>query len=76
MRFDPRNLSSRNNEKLAWKSVVSELLWFLEEVRTREGWQKYILETKRIIVDKKTIWTANANKQGLSLISKQQNTKS
>lgn len=46
-------------KKLAWKSVVSELLWFIEgsgdERRLRE-----ILHGDRD-TDKKTIWTDNAN---------------
>lgn len=45
-------------KKLAWKSVVSELLWFIEgsgdEFRLRE-----IIHGDRY-VDKKTIWTDNA----------------
>ena len=45
-------------KKLAWKSVVSELIWFLEgsgdELRLRE-----ILHGSRTS-DKSTIWTANA----------------
>lgn len=45
-------------KKLAWRSVVSELLWFIEgsgdEFRLRE-----ILHGDRY-VDKKTIWTDNA----------------
>lgn len=45
-------------KKLAWKSVVSELLWFIEgsgdELRLRE-----ILHGSRTS-DKSTIWTANA----------------
>jgi thymidylate synthase len=45
-------------KKLAWKSVVSELLWFIEgsgdELRLRE-----ILYGSRTY-DKSTIWTANA----------------
>lgn len=45
-------------KKLAWKSVVSELLWFIEgsndEFRLKE-----ILHGERY-VDKKTIWTDNA----------------
>jgi len=48
-------------KKLAWKSVVSELLWFLEgssderrlaEIRFGKGREE--------LKDKKTIWTANA----------------
>lgn len=45
-------------KKLAWRAVVSELLWFIEgsgdEYRLRE-----ILHGERYI-DKKTIWTENA----------------
>ena len=55
-------------KKLAWKSVVAELLWFLEgstdERRLAElTYQKY----RRDILDKKTIWTANADNQGVAL---------
>lgn len=56
------------SKKLAWKSVVSELLWFLEgstnERRLAE--LRYGKPTYEIF-DKKTIWTANADAQGKSL---------
>ena len=52
-------------KKLAWKSVVSELLWFLEG-STDERRLSYILHGTRD-TSKKTIWTANADNQGAAL---------
>jgi len=45
-------------KKLAWKSVVSELLWFLEG----SGDERRLCEIRHgsVDADKKTIWTANA----------------
>lgn len=59
LRFDISNeFPAITTKKLAWKSVVSELLWFIEgsgdEYRLRE-----ILHGERYS-DKKTIWTENA----------------
>lgn len=59
MRFDLiQGFPALTTKKLAWRSVVSELLWFIEgsgdELRLRE-----ILHGSRTI-DKKTIWTDNA----------------
>lgn len=59
MRFDlSEGFPAVTTKKLAWKSVVSELLWFIEgsgdEYRLRE-----ILHGERY-TDKKTIWTDNA----------------
>lgn len=59
MRFDLQNgFPAITTKKLAWKAVVSELLWFIEgsgdEYRLRE-----ILHGERYS-DKKTIWTDNA----------------
>jgi len=59
LRFDlDENFPAITTKKLAWKAVVSELLWFIEgsgdEFRLRE-----ILHGDRYI-DKKTIWTDNA----------------
>lgn len=57
-------------KKLAWKSVVSELLWFLEgstdehrlaEIKTGK---RYSQLTE---IEKKTIWTDNAENQGRRL---------
>jgi len=59
MRFDlTEGFPAVTTKKLAWRAVVSELLWFIEgsgdEYRLRE-----ILHGDRYI-DKKTIWTDNA----------------
>lgn len=59
MRFDlTQGFPAVTTKKLAWRSVVSELLWFIEgsgdEYRLRE-----ILHGERYS-DKKTIWTDNA----------------
>ena len=60
MRFNMENgFPAVTTKKLPWKSVVSELLWFIEgsddERRLAE-----ILHNSRDL-DKKTIWTANAD---------------
>lgn len=58
-------------KKLAWKAVVSELLWFLEgstnehrlaEIKNDNKPYSELTEKER-----KTIWTANAENQGVSL---------
>lgn len=59
MRFDlTQGFPAVTTKKLAWRAVVSELLWFIEgsgdEFRLRE-----ILHGERYS-DKKTIWTDNA----------------
>lgn len=59
MRFDlTEGFPAVTTKKLAWKAVVSELLWFLEgsgdELRLRE-----ILHGERY-TEKKTIWSDNA----------------
>ena len=63
MRFNLQNgFPAVTTKKLAWKSVVSELLWFLEG----SGDERRLAEIRygkdrSEIEDKKTIWTANAN---------------
>ena len=52
-------------KKLAFKAVVSELIWFLEG-STDERRLCEILHGTRD-VNKKTIWTANADEQGKAL---------
>lgn len=55
-------------KKLAWKSVVSELLWFLKG-STNVNELRALLhgEEHRFNLDKKTIWDANYNEQGKAL---------
>lgn len=60
MRFDLRTgFPAVTTKKLAWKSVVSELLWFLEG----SGDERRLAEILHGTRDesKTTIWTANAN---------------
>ena len=49
-------------KKLAWKSVTSELLWFLEGSNDERRLAEILYEKDRDdIKNKKTIWTQNAN---------------
>ena len=60
MRFDLRQgFPATTTKKLAWKSVVSELLWFLEG----SGDERRLAEILHGTRDpsKNTIWTANSN---------------
>ena len=52
-------------KRLAWKAVVSELLWFLEGSTD----ERRLCEIQHGTRDpsKKTIWTANADNQGVAL---------
>ena len=48
-------------KKLAWKGVVSELLWFLEGSNDERRLAEILYDDKREnLEDKKTIWTQNA----------------
>jgi len=69
MRFSLRNsFPAVTTKKLAWKSVVSELLWFLEgSTDERRLAEIHFGKPRKEIIEKKTIWTANANKQGVEL---------
>tara|TARA_R100000541_G_scaffold58527_1_gene69906 strand:+ start:5295 stop:6149 length:855 start_codon:yes stop_codon:yes gene_type:complete len=69
MHFDlEKGFPAVTTKTLAWKSVVSELLWLLEgstdERRLAEI--RYGLPREELI-DKTTIWTANADAQGVAL---------
>lgn len=66
MRFDlDEGFPAVTTKKLQWKAVVSELLWFLEgstdERRLCE------IHHGRVSPELTTIWTANADKQGVEL---------
>jgi len=53
---------------LAWKAVVSELLWFLEGSTDERRLAEILYNDERSnLGDKKTIWTANADNQGKAL---------
>ena len=69
MRFDLRNeFPAVTTKKLAWKSVVSELLWFLEgSTDERRLAEIHYGKPRDELVGKTTIWTANADKQGKAL---------
>lgn len=69
MRFNLQDsFPAVTTKKLAWRSVVSELLWFLEgstdERRLAEIHHGMAREN---LIGKKTIWTANADRQGKDL---------
>jgi len=66
MRFNlQEGFPAVTTKKLAWKSVVGELLWFLEGSTNERRLAKITHDTSD--ADKKTIWTANAENQGVAL---------
>ena len=69
MRFDLQDgFPAVTTKRLAWKSVVGELLWFLEGSSDERRLAEITFEKpRRELIDKKTIWTANADKQGVDL---------
>jgi len=69
MRFDLRNeFPAVTTKKLAWKGVVSELLWMLEGSSDERRLAEIRYEKPREeLTNKTTIWTANADKQGAAL---------
>lgn len=69
MRFNLQDgFPAVTTKKLAWKSVVSELLWFLEGSDDERRLAEILYEKPRSqLKDKKTIWTANADAQGKDL---------
>ena len=59
MRYNMENgFPAITTKRLAWKSVVSELLWFIEGSGDERRLSEILHGTKD--KDKKTIWTANA----------------
>lgn len=69
MRFNLQDgFPAVTTKKLAWRSVVGELLWFLEgSVDERRLAELTYGKPRSELVDKTTIWTANADKQGVDL---------
>ena len=63
MRFDlEKGFPAVTTKKLAWKAMVSELLWFLEGSNDERRLAEILYEDDRKnLEDKKTIWTQNAN---------------
>ena len=63
MRFDLNiGFPVITTKKLAWKAVVSELLWFLEGSNDERRLAEILYNDKKEnLKDKKTIWTQNAN---------------
>ena len=62
MKFDlSKGFPAITTKKLAWKSVVSELLWFIEGSNDERRLAEILYDDVREnLKDKKTIWTANA----------------
>lgn len=55
-------------KKVPWKSVVSELLWFIEGSTDERRLAEILYGKPRDrLVGKRTIWTANADEQGKAL---------
>ena len=69
MRFNLQHgFPAVTTKKLAWKAVVGELLWFLEGSTDERRLAEITFEKHRVdLVDKTTIWTANADAQGKAL---------
>lgn len=69
IRFDMQGeFPAVTTKKLAWKSVVSELLWFLKGSQNINDLRAILHgEEHRFNADKKTIWDANYEVQGKAL---------
>ena len=69
MRFNlEEHFPAVTTKKLAWRSVVGELLWFLEGSTDERRLAEITFEKPRSeLTDKTTIWTANADNQGVEL---------
>lgn len=60
LRFDlTKGFPAVTTKRLAWKSVVSELLWFIEGSGDERRLAEILYGTRN--AEKTTIWTANAN---------------
>jgi len=69
MRFDlSAGFPAVTTKRLAWRSVVGELIWFLEGSTDERRLAELTYANDRTeLVGKSTIWTANADKQGKDL---------
>lgn len=69
MRFNlQEGFPAVTTKKLAWRAVVGELLWFLEGSTDERRLAEITFEKDRLKCwDRKTIWTANADAQGVAL---------
>ena len=69
MRFNLKEgFPAVTTKKLAWRSVVSELILFLEGgTDERRLAEIHFGKNRNELHEKKTIWTANADKQGKAL---------
>jgi thymidylate synthase len=69
MRFNLQDgFPAVSTKRLAWRSVVGELLWFLEGSEDERRLAEIIYNDDReSLIGKKTIWTANADNQGAAL---------
>lgn len=69
MRFNlQQGFPAVTTKQLAWRAVVGELLWFLEGSTDERRLAEITYGADRTeLVDKNTIWTANADKQGKNL---------
>ena len=69
MRFNLQDgFPAVTTKKLAWRSVVGELLWFLEGSTDERRLAEITFDKPRTsLVQNKTIWTANADAQGVAL---------
>ena len=69
MRYDlSKGFPAVTTKKLAWKSVVGELLWFLEGSTDERRLAEITFGKNRDdLYERNTIWTANADNQGVAL---------
>ena len=69
MRFNLQHgFPAVTTKRLAWRAVVGELLWFLEgSTDERRLAERTFEKPREELADKTTIWTANADAQGVAL---------